>query len=106
MNIKQFWQSRTRNQKGGLLSAALLGSLMFFSLYTDYSNVKQSVIANEQACSLIAKQSLFKSTEVLEVQVWNEVWDENDERAKNMMFWEKFARKQGLLAAVRACSVR
>lgn len=106
MNIKKFWESRSYNQKGGLLSAALLGTLMMLSLYSDYSHVKRNIIANEEACSMIAKQSLFKSAEVLEIQIMNEVWDESDERVQNMFFWEEFARKQGLLAAIRACSVR
>lgn len=104
MNIKQFWETRTRNQKGGILAATLFGLVTAFSLYSDYSQVKNGIISNEQQCSLIAKQSLFKSSEVLEIQILNEI--ESDERIQNLPFWEKFARKQGLFAAIRACSVR
>lgn len=103
MNIKQFWESRTYNQKGGLLSAALLAFLVITYYYSLYADIKNFVMTDSE-CGIIAGKSFLVSTEVIKAQYVKDLEDQGvfDE----LGIVEKAVRVQGLKAGIEACSLR
>jgi len=103
MNIKQFWETRTRNQKGGILAATLFGLVLTGYYYSLYAEMKNFMMTDSE-CRVIAKKSLFTSTEVIKARYVKDLEDQGifDE----LGFVEKAVRIQGLKAGMEACSVR
>lgn len=103
MNIKQFWESRTYNQKGGLLSAALLGFLVITYYYSLYAEIKNFVMTDSE-CGIIAGKSFLISTEAIKAQYIQDIEDEGV--FDDMGVIERAVRIQGLKAGVEACSMQ